>query len=310
MLGIVLINYKSVDEVVQFVRNELSKIKVNYKLVIVDNSTDDEIFNKLIKFLSAEKVCDHFNRKADIYAIQSDSNLGYARANNLGARFLIDEFNPSHLLFSNSDIELTSNNVIEVLLRKLKANPKIGCISPKIVGIDGIDQAPARYLKFYTSCMYKYLIASIRDSFSKHRLTDVIPNAKEGSYYRLSGSFMLCDSNIFREINYFDEGTFLYAEELILGEKLLRKGYHNYFFPEVKILHNESQIVNKFAQKEKTLKRSFESKIYYYRKYKNVSNLEVLLGKFSFFIYLYIYRTIFNFLKRTNELIYWKGESK
>ena len=266
MLGIVLINYKSVDDVVQYITDQLSKIKINYKVAIVDNSTDDDIFNRLVELLSAEKVGDSFNSRSNIYAIQADSNLGYAKANNLGAKFLIEEFNPSHLLFSNSDIELINNNVIEVLLRKIEANPKIGCISPKITGIDCIDQAPAKYLTFYTNCIYKYLFSSITDVFFKQRLTDVIQDAKEGSYYRLSGSFMLCDTNIFREIDYFDEGTFLYAEELILGEKLERKGYLNDYFPEVKVIHNESQLVNKFVQKEKTLKTTFKSKIYYYKK--------------------------------------------
>jgi GT2 family glycosyltransferase len=301
MLGIVLISYKNVEEVIHYVLVELTKIKSLVKIIIVDNSCDDNNFKYLIEGLSAEVPAEFINPDKRIFAIKASSNLGYAKANNIGAKFLIDNFKIDYILFSNTDIKFIDSDVVDVLLSKIKIIKKqeIGFISPKITGIDNRDQVPAFYLPFYKSCIFKYLFYPIVKVFKFNFLADdIIVDAKEGYYYRLSGSFMLASAKVLNTINFFDENTFLYGEELIIAEKLKKYNYRNYYFPNVKILHNESQTVSKFHSKRKTIVTSFNSKIYFYKNYMNVSKGLILISHISFFIYLNIYRNVFILFKR------------
>lgn len=58
MLGIVLVNYKTEDKTVEYVRTELSKIQSDYKLVIVNNSCTEQSNIKLAEGCKAEIVTD------------------------------------------------------------------------------------------------------------------------------------------------------------------------------------------------------------------------------------------------------------
>jgi GT2 family glycosyltransferase len=51
---------------------------------------------------------------------------------------------------------------------------------------------------------------------------------------------MLLDTEALHEVDYMDERTFLYGEEDILAERLLKKGYTAYYDPQVSVKHNES----------------------------------------------------------------------
>ena len=55
-----------------------------------------------------------------VFAINANKNLGFARANNLGAKFLINTFNVTQILFSNTDIEFGDDHVVDQLVKKIQ----------------------------------------------------------------------------------------------------------------------------------------------------------------------------------------------
>jgi hypothetical protein len=59
MLGIILINYNSEEEVVHYIKYELSKIALPSKIVIVNNSDTSASNNYFIKELNASVVKDN-----------------------------------------------------------------------------------------------------------------------------------------------------------------------------------------------------------------------------------------------------------
>ncbi len=90
----------------------------------------------------------------------------------------------------------------------------------------------------------------------------------------------------------FDPNTFLYAEEKILSERMLSSGFKTYFCPHVKVIHEHGQVIGRFHAISDNIKMSFESDIYYYRKYKKVGNMTILLAKLSLSICLDVYLPI------------------
>ena len=107
----------------------------------MDNCSTNDSFNQISSFLNNKSgyksVLD--NQEADIKfdnieIIRSDENLGYARGNNLGIRFLINK-EVDNILVLNNDIFAT-NNFITPLADTLKSHPEIGLISPLLLKDD------------------------------------------------------------------------------------------------------------------------------------------------------------------------------
>ncbi len=116
----------------------------------------------------------------------------------------------------------------------------------------------------------------------------------------LPGSFFLGHIDIFKKTDYFDEGTFLYYEEIIIAMKIKNLGLHNYIITEATYLHKESSSINNslsFIKKHKIL---LDSKIYFWKKYRRSSQYFILALKVLFRIWTIEYLTIKLFRKNWN----------
>lgn len=285
MLGIVLINYKNSKETIDYVRYELTKIKMPHQIVIVDNSCD----TKEVEFLSILE-----KKSKNIQVISAKENLGYAKGNNLGAKYLFENFSVDYILFSNTDIEFKDNDVLDYLVQKLKDSPNISSCNPKIIGTLGENQSPYKYVSFMKSFVLKKLLYPILyKRIDKGLWSDTLNNATEGTYYRLSGAFLLVKAKDFYNVGMFDPNTFLFAEEAILAEKFQQKDKLSGYFPERTIVHETHGVIDNFYKSKKISKMMFESNYYYQKTYKGKSFFTYILGYISWFIFYYVYKPLF-----------------
>ena len=88
----------------------------------------------------------------------------------------------------------------------------------------------------------------------------------------------------------FDENTFMYAEEMILSERLKRHGYQVYFCNDIEVIHAHGDSVNKVEDRSEPVKWSHESISYYFGKYRGTSEVVLFLGRLTCNLYLFIYR--------------------
>ena len=120
-LGIVLVVYKSFQETIDYISNEISKITIPYKLVVVDNFSTIEESEKLANACGAILVEENKTiTSSNMFLISKKDNLGYAKGNNLGAEFLKKEFDVQYILFSNNDLKLLDCNICQTLISKLE----------------------------------------------------------------------------------------------------------------------------------------------------------------------------------------------
>lgn len=306
-LGIVLVNYKSIDETIDFCIHELGKIQEEFILVIVNNSSDRKTDEKIAEALNAKIIIqipkeDTYNiiHNNNRFVISVKENLGYAKGNNLGVNFLISYFvDIEYFLITNNDLIIYNENIIEVLIERMKTDNKIGLIGPKIIGLDGKDQSPHRELSFSQLMILPKLFYPFGSLLYRLNLikTEIIQNAEEGFYHRIMGSFMIFSKECFIEINGFDEATFLYAEELIISERMRRKGYGCYFTPSVKVLHNHGNVTRKSFNNEQISDIYTTSLLYYFKKYRNISNFSILCFKIALFLFNNLYIELKKFFK-------------
>ena len=267
MVGIVVVSYRSADRTAAFVLEELSKVEIPHSIVVVDNGATPEEAEALAARLPGVKV------------IAAD-NGGYARGNNIGARWLRENVRPTHILFANDDVRLASDGVVEALVDKASGNPEIGAIGPEVVGLDGLRQSPEPYMGLWKRYVWMRLCTPFLSKARKRKVfcLDYPEEAAEGFHYKLSGSFLLVDTEAFFQAGMFDENTFLYAEENILSERLSRIGKGCWFCPSVRVVHEHGKTVNAHYPGDCPALLQFRSMAYYYRQYRGYSRLSTGLA--------------------------------
>lgn len=283
MLVIVIVSYKNNQRTIQYVREELSKIVLPHRIVIVNNGStieeSRELSNELgAELLSVQDVPSVANR---IFVISNPQNSGFAIGNNIGARMAMDYLDADYILFSNNDLRFLDTDVVERLQQTLKEHPEIGIIGPRIVGLDGKAQSPELYQTFANRYIWMYLLTPFITLKQKKRIfrLDYSEQAQEGIHYKLMGAFFMVRAEDFASCGMMDEHTFLYAEEPILTERMAKIGKKPYYYPQVSICHEHGQTIGKSFNTRKADALLFDSEVYYYQTYKNVGNLQVLIAR-------------------------------
>ena len=110
-VSVIIVNYHSAQMVIDCIRSIFEKnVKASYEIIVVDNASGDG---------SVELLREAFGSR--IKVIASDVNLGFGKANNLGAQHAEGDY----LFLLNPDTLLV-NDAISVLVDYLKENPDVG----------------------------------------------------------------------------------------------------------------------------------------------------------------------------------------
>ena len=300
MLAIIIVNYKNEIKTIEYVKNELIKVKVENIIIIVNNESSTITNNILKNSLNAELITDLSktpSKNKKIFILANTENLGFARGNNFGVEFSLKYYNILYFLFSNNDIRVIDNHVVEEIINTISSKPDIALIGPRVIGIDGKNQSPEPYYSFWNRYIWMLWISKFISAEKKNKLFQLgySQNAKEGVHYKVMGSFFLVKAIDFIKCQMMDPHTFLYAEEIILSERLKSIGKKVYYYPEVAVLHEHGQTTSLHISEIKKKWLQFSSECYYYKTYKNISYISVFLGSVSFSIYLLLKKTILIF---------------
>lgn len=299
LYAILVVSYKRSDITISFVKNELSKILSDSIIVICNNEAvedSDEILttNLDAQLFEVDPDPDHnyyINYTKKVFILSNPENSGFAGGNNLAAHFVIKYFQVKYLLFSNNDIVISSDCIIEKLIKKLESNSSIGIIGPRIVGLCGEFQSPEPYESIWRRYFFRYYSSLLFLSTKQKRRffqLDYSEKAKEGFHYRIMGSFFMMRLIDFLECGMMDPHTFLYAEESILSERLKTIGKGVYYYPEVSVLHEHSATASTYLSNRKRCMLQFESDAYYYKKYKAVNRITIFFVRLLYKAYLQV----------------------
>ena len=261
-LAMVIINYNDYDTTKKLIDN-IKNYKVLDKIIIVDNASTDNSYNK-IKKLTNEKIV----------LIRTDENKGYASGLNYGAKYAMGKLDNPIIIFSNTDIIINSEDDLVKLRDTI--NTKVKVVGPVVNEhgnlnrgwkmttpyIETLSNLPliSRYFKrkllYYTDDYYKGEISNV----------DVV-----------SGCFFLVDGKTLKEINYFDENTFLYYEEFILSSKIKEKNKKVVINNEVEIIHDHSVTIDKSVKRINKYKILKTSQRYFVKNYLKANIFQLIL---------------------------------
>lgn len=267
MIGIVILNYNSHILVKRLLEN-LENIENIDKIVIVDNKSTDNSLKYLEQYVKKDKI----------FLLKNEINAGYSSGNNIGIKYIINKFKEiNYITILNPDVRLLERDTFNKLVYYYKENEAAGIISPLMLMNGEVLnnliswKSPQKFDNIFNSIA---LLKKIKDIFMKKEEKDTIP-----------GSFLFFEKKIIEEINFFDEGTFLYFEENILSQKLKKIKKKMLIIENIRYDHLHSIERKNMDRKLKHTKIYFESMIYYEKKYnKRYSKLTVPMIKVLIYI--------------------------
>ncbi len=235
-------------------------------IVVVDNMSTDDSFEKL-SAITNEKVI----------VIRSNKNGGYGYGNNVGIRYVKQNFDDDCFVIANPDV-IFSEETIFALVSFMRSNVNCGIVS-------AVQNNNSRTSVWRNVGLIKDQIFNsiLLNSIFKPRYypTDYFKN-NICEVYAVSGCFFLANMKAFLQIGLYDEDFFLFEEEKCIAKKLKEYGWKSYLLTKYHFTHNHSVSIKKSLRKLGEGKSMvLKSNRLYLRKYLNIKS-----GKMVF-IYMY-----------------------
>ena len=224
-LSVVIVNWNSADYVYQCLKSiALNPPPLSYEVVVVDSGSYDQ--------------CGEMLRREfpDVVFVQSEMNVGFARANNLGVRHSVGRV----LFFLNPDTEIIGN-AIGKLFGTLDSESAAGLVGARLLNTDGSLQTTC--IQAFPTILNQMLdsgwlqqryhhwgiwgIAALYKSTSRPSDVEVI-----------SGACMMMKRTVFESLSGFDERFFMYSEDLDLNYRVRQAGLRCLYVPDAIIMHH------------------------------------------------------------------------
>lgn len=227
-IDIIIVNYNVQDHVSKCVDSIKLKSTGSFINIIDNNSPNRNIENI-------------FQKYPEVKFQQLSSNLGFAKANNIGAKLADSEY----LCFLNPDTIVTED-FITPILNFISKEAQAGVCAPMLVYEDGSYQSSSGFKMgiWYDFLEASYLIGFVRRlnrlKYLKHEKS-LLP--VEVGW--VSGACMIVKSSVFEYVGGFTEDYFLNYEDIDLCRKIEDAGFINYYFPSYKCIHLDHKSFDK-----------------------------------------------------------------
>lgn len=268
-VSIILVNYKTsnlVNDVIASIKEHSQGF--SYELIVVDNSEDDDEYKKLLE-----------NKDAKI--INAKANLGFGKANNLGASFSKGKY----LYFLNTDT-LLMNNAIYELKKFLDEYSNVSIVGSNIYTKE--NKPNHSFIPFEKNLKNEKKLYSFKVKFKTKILHKRIDFNFKNKPIKING--YVCGASLmmrkedFDRIDGFDKDIFMYAEESLLCYRTINElNKEIYNVPSSKIIHFEG---GSFKKKESyyQVKTVIDGNVIYYKKaFSNETAIQYLNDKIKFY---------------------------
>lgn len=252
-LSIITLSYNTKQTTREYLKSlfvSLHDAPFSYEVIVVDNASTDG---------SAAMIRSEFPA---VTLLTNKKNIGFGAANNLAVAKARGEC----VLFLNSDIVIL-NDAVRKLYDYFNAHKEIDFLGGKLRNSDRAPQASCG--PFLTLPIVLLMLFAKGEQLG---ITRYSPNeAKEVDW--ISGACVLCRKSDFVSLEGFDEGIFLYMEEVELFYRAKQKGMHVWFTPDAQFIH-----VGSGSSKEwKTpIMNLYKGLLYFYKKHESPPELFLL----------------------------------
>ncbi|MEK7166286.1 MAG: glycosyltransferase family 2 protein [Patescibacteria group bacterium] len=199
---------------IYFNENIESEKQLVYEVIVTDNYSVDGSIEMVEK------------KYPQVRLIKNNSNVGFGKANNQGIKIA----KGNTILFLNSDILVQKNAIIR-LYKYFTQLPSKSIVGGRLFNLDGSPQP---------SCGPAYTLINIFVAlFLKGdylHLTRYSPQSEKEVDW-VMGACIMAEKKAFKEIGGFDEGIFMYMEEIDWQFRAKQLDYRIFFYPNAQFTH-------------------------------------------------------------------------
>lgn len=223
-LSVIIVSYKVPYYVEQCIRSVRKATEgIDCEIIVVDNHSQDNTIAYLTKCFGST-----------ITLIDSNHNLGFARANNMAIRQSQGEY----VLLLNPDTFVGTDTIRQVITF-MDDHPKAGGAGVRMHNSNGTlamesrRGLPTPYVSFLKMLGVdnRYYMSHL--SWDKPERIDV-----------MSGAFCMLRRSVLDQIGLLDEDFFMYGEDIDLSYRILKGGYENWYVP-ADIVHYKGESTQK-----------------------------------------------------------------
>ena len=218
--------------------DSINKYLPNQQIIVVDNGSKDNTVEILKKIKNVKIIKNH-------------SNLGFAKANNIGFKEVSSDF----VVFMNSDIELIDNSLFDIV-NYLKSHPNIGLIGPKFLNPDLTPQASVFPPQTVLNAFKEFWLDQ-KESYSKFLPKGDIPT--KVSY--ISGGCIAVKKDFFQKVGLWNQKYFFYFEDMDLCRQVTKIGKDIVFYPKCQVIHHHGASGKNITDSQNQWRRLIPSSI-------------------------------------------------
>lgn len=251
-LSVIILNYNVRYFLEQCVLSVQKALKdIDGEIIVVDNNSPDD-------------SCAMMKRRfPEITLIENKDNAGFPKGNNIGAAAAKGEY----ICILNPDT-VVAEDTFKKVLQFAQSKTNLGIIGVKLVDGRG-NFLPESKRGVPTPWVAFTKIAALNKVFSKLSLFNKyyaqhLSEDETGEVDILVGAFMFMKRELYLEVGGFDEGCFMYSDDIDLSYTVQQKGKTNYYFHETTVIHYKGESTVKDGT---YMKRFREAMQFFYKKH-------------------------------------------
>jgi N-acetylglucosaminyl-diphospho-decaprenol L-rhamnosyltransferase len=223
-VAVTTVSYNSSSHLRPFLASLRQGEGAELRVVIADNGSAD---------LDATRAA---AAEFDATLLELGENRGYGGAINAAVAGLPRSID--YILVSNPDVRIEPGAVSE-LVRAFERYPKAGAVGPRVLNEDASIYPSARRLPSLRTGVGHALFSGVWPSnpWTRSYRQEQVGYEGERSVGWLSGSFVMVRRTAFDDIDGFDEGYFMYFEDVDLGYRLDKHGWSSVYVPSATVVH-------------------------------------------------------------------------
>lgn len=189
---VIILNWKGWQDTIECLESLLRNDYKNFRVVVIDNHSEDESYEKLLEWC----------RDRDRFSVfQTKANLGFAGGNNVGIKYALEN-NAEYILLLNNDTVVT-DNFLSSLIKTAKEE------DPGIMGCKILHHSDDRI--WYLGGKMSWLRGGAYHPGKGRMDRKIAKNPFEVDF--ITGCMMLIKREVFGKIGLLDESYFLYNED-------------------------------------------------------------------------------------------------
>lgn len=269
-LSVILVNWNAGAELLNTL-NALFQALILWpetEVILVDNASTDGSAQAAAQKFPALKV------------MLNSANLGFGAANNIGLTQARGRYN----LLVNPDLGMTSA-ALHAMLDFMETHPQAGICGPKILGADGTTISPwcARRdpRPWDVFCEYAFLsrLFPAHHLFARYVMGDW-DHSSCREVEALTGACLLVRREVIEQVGSFDEGFFMYGEDIDWCRRIRQSGWQVWFVASAEVQHQGAHSTRQVD--DRGSRWSLESYLRYFGKWgSRFELLKVRLALFS-----------------------------